>query len=101
MLCAAKYLVNGTTIIVDSITQEVKYYHLMFDNHEVVLSNGLPTESLLPNGLSATSGEAAAKYEFKEIFGVRSLDPANDKISAFPSMKCYEAKLMHSLKTIR
>ena len=101
MLCAAKYLVNGTTIKTDLNTQEVKYYHLMFDNHEIVISNGLPTESLLPIGMSATSGEAAAKYEFKEIFGVRSLDPVNDRNSAFPSMKLYEAKLMRSLNCIR
>ncbi|AXX98608.1 Hint domain-containing protein [Profundibacter amoris] len=98
MLCAAKYLVNGTTIVTDMKTSEVKYYHLMFDNHEIVLSNGLPSESLLPCGLTAKVGQSAAEYEFKEIFGVKSFDPVNKKKSVYPALKCHEAKLMHSIK---
>jgi hypothetical protein len=47
VLVAAKHLVNGRTVqIVEG--GMVTYVHLLFDQHEIILSNGLATESFLP-----------------------------------------------------
>lgn len=53
-LIAAKYLVGREGISVEDI-HEVIFYHLMFDDHELVLSEGTWSESFLP-GLSAMNG---------------------------------------------
>lgn len=53
---------------VDSALTEVTYYHLVFDQHEIIYAEGAPTESFHPGaeGLAGLSPEARA--EFYEIF---------------------------------
>lgn len=46
MLVPAKALVNGTTVRL-AMAGDVEYYHMMFDEHVLVNSNGHWTESLL------------------------------------------------------
>jgi len=53
-LIAAKYLVGRKGVTVEEV-EAVIYYHLMFDDHELVLSEGTWTESFLP-GLGAMNG---------------------------------------------
>lgn len=68
VLVAAKHLCQVDGIdIADDIT-EVEYFHILFDRHEVVTSNGAETESLYtgPEALKAIS--AAAREEIFAIF---------------------------------
>ena len=97
MLCAAKYLVNETTVSVDHSTSSAEYYHLMFDTHEIVFSNDLPSESILAGAMAAYPGAAAAEYEFKELFGVAARMSTHMKPAAFPTLKRYEARIARSL----
>lgn len=63
----AKHLINDTTIR-SSALQEVEYFHMLFDRHEVVFANGAAAESLHP-GLQATrSMTSAMRAEIYEIF---------------------------------
>ncbi len=48
VLAPARSLVDGKTIHVDEDATEVEYFHLLFDRHQVILSEGAPTESFLP-----------------------------------------------------
>ncbi len=48
VLVAARDLVNGTTVVRDSVLKEVTYIHLLLPRHEVLFANGLPTESFHP-----------------------------------------------------
>lgn len=59
VLTSAKSLVNDDTIQPDTCA-EVTYLHLMFDAHEVVFANGVPSESFFPGpcGLEAVGREA-------------------------------------------
>jgi len=41
-------LINDASVQVDSSCADITYYHLMFDQHEIIWANGLPTESYLP-----------------------------------------------------
>ncbi|UWR22546.1 Hint domain-containing protein [Sulfitobacter sp. S190] len=48
ILVAAKHLVNGTTVqVMEGGT--VSYVHLLFDDHQIVFGNGIPSESCLPD----------------------------------------------------
>lgn len=47
VLVAAKHLVNGGSVQVRE-GGSVDYVHLLFDAHQVVISDGLPSESFLP-----------------------------------------------------
>ncbi|GLK63344.1 Hint domain-containing protein [Paracoccus kondratievae] len=60
VLVAAKQLVLLDGIDIATDMQEVEYFHILFDRHEVVISNGAETESLFtgPEALKAV-GQAA------------------------------------------
>jgi VCBS repeat-containing protein len=48
LLVPAKALVNGTTITTDVATREVEYFHMLFDQHEIIVTEGAETESFHP-----------------------------------------------------
>ena len=70
VLIPAIKLTEFDGIDVDEEMQEVEYYHLLFDEHEVICSNGAWTESLFtgPEALKAVSPEA--RKEIEMIFPV-------------------------------
>jgi hypothetical protein len=66
-LIAAKFLIGREGVTVEEV-EAVIYYHLMFDDHELVLSEGTWTESFLP-GLGAMNGmDVEAVEELYEIY---------------------------------
>lgn len=50
VLIRAKDLVNGTTIVpsLPAGRDVIEYYHILLDRHEVVIADGAPVETLLP-----------------------------------------------------
>lgn len=66
VLAAAKHLVNGTTITVLE-GGVVEYIHLLFARHEVVFSNGIPSESYFPEH-AIKSADRAARAELEILF---------------------------------
>ena len=48
VLVAAKDLVNDRSIVIERALREVQYIHLLFDAHQVIIANGLETESFHP-----------------------------------------------------
>ncbi len=72
VLVAAKHLVNDRTVT-RRPGGAVEYVHLLFEQHQVVYSEGLPTESFLP-GPQVTDGfEEAVLDEIRAVFP--DLDP--------------------------
>lgn len=67
VLVPAKHLVNGDTIY-RKPGGMVHYYHLLFDCHEIVFSNGVPTESFHPGQMVLDSMEAESRDELFHIF---------------------------------
>ncbi|WP_378949302.1 Hint domain-containing protein [Paracoccus sp. R86501] len=68
VLIPAIKLTSLPGIFVDETVQSVEYYHILFDKHEVIISEGAPTESLFtgPEALKAISPEA--RDEIIELF---------------------------------
>lgn len=66
VLSAAVHLVNGSTIrrVPD---RAVSYHHILFDRHEIVMSNGAPTESFFP-GETILDGDADLRAEILGLF---------------------------------
>lgn len=79
LMVPIKALVNDRDIQVERNATEVEYFHLLFDRHEIVFANDLPSESLLL-GKEATKGIGAeAMAEVAELFG----DPMSGEIAGF------------------
>lgn len=53
MLVPARYLVNGATVVQHEVAV-ISYFHVELDRHEVLLSEGLTTESYLDTGNRAS-----------------------------------------------
>ncbi|MCF6443337.1 Ig-like domain-containing protein [Nereida sp. MMG025] len=94
VLVAAKHLVNGAGIQqVDTL--RTSYIHFMFDQHEVVLSDGTWTESFQPGDYSLKGIGNAQRNEIMELFPeLQTQDGLESYTSARKSLKAHEAKLI-------
>ncbi len=94
VLVAAKHLVNNKNIkIVD--TMGTAYIHFMFDNHEVVLSNGAWTESFQPGDYSMKGIGNAQRTEIFELFPeLADAEGIDNYSSARRTLKKHEAKIL-------
>jgi hypothetical protein len=90
-LVPARHLVNGRTILREQGGLPVAYHHLLFDRHEVIYSEGVPTESFHPGrwGLGALAEEARA--EVLALFPELARDPMAFGPSARPALRRHEA----------
>lgn len=67
-LSAVKHLVAGTGIAQQALRRRFRYHHLLFDRHEVIYSNALPTESFHPGHAVLDGFGAAARDEVLSLF---------------------------------
>ena len=68
ILAPAKALLNDATITIDRTSEEVTYYHFMFDGHEIVYSNGVETESFHPAFGGFDALDADKRAEMLKLF---------------------------------
>lgn len=93
VLVAAKHLVNGDLIHVSPM-REVSYHHILFDEHEVVFSNGIPSESFHPGG-TILDGDAALRAELCALFPELSeMGSEWDRQCARHVIKAMEARVL-------
>ncbi|MDO5705043.1 MAG: Hint domain-containing protein, partial [Paracoccus sp. (in: a-proteobacteria)] len=85
VLIAAKHLIGIDGIRFDRTARGVDYFHLMFDAHQVVVSNGAPSESLYlgPEMLKILGNAARAEILalFPEVTEVDFIFPAARPLS--------------------
>lgn len=67
VLVAARHLVNGSTIV-QVEGGPVTYVHLLFDEHQIVYGNGIPSESFLPGPAIRSMFERAVLDEICLLF---------------------------------
>ncbi len=79
VLAAAAHLVDGDGVRVAEGLRRVTYVHLQLDRHEILLSDGVPTESLNPGevALGALPQESAEELMalFPELEGAGGMAP--------------------------
>lgn len=94
VLVAARDLVNDNSVrrIEGGM---VEYVHIMFDQHQVVYSEGLETESFLPGPQIVHSFEQEMVAEIQAIFPELHLETGiGYGAAARPALKRYEAQLL-------
>lgn len=73
VLAPAASLINDTTIRRDNTLSETTYYHILFDQHQVVYANGLASESFHPGDFALSPLADATRAELLDLFpGLRS-----------------------------
>ncbi|WP_430464653.1 Hint domain-containing protein [Tabrizicola sp.] len=85
----------GQPGIVEAVVQEVTYIHLMFDHHEVILADGIWSESFQPAARNIGGLDEAARAELFAVFADMP-EPANPAayVSARLTLKAHEARLL-------
>lgn len=94
VLIAAIKLTELPGIFVEPAHEDVEYFHLLFDNHEVIFAEGAPTESFFagPEALKLMSPEA--REEIRTILPeISALDYSPEPASYIPSGK-FQKKLV-------
>jgi len=94
VLVAAKHLTDMEGIDVVEVSH-TSYIHVMFDQHEVILSDGTWTESFQPGDMSLAGVGDAARDEILELFPeLATREGIAAYAAARKSLKKHEAKLV-------
>lgn len=93
VLVPAKSLVNDSTITVMHDVEGVEYFHLLFDCHEIILTENLPTESFFPGAHSMAELDGAARAELLRLFPALAEDAGYGE-PARPSLRPWEARVL-------
>ncbi|MGB3245555.1 MAG: Hint domain-containing protein [Sulfitobacter sp.] len=97
VLIAAKHLVNGTEILVDMSARTVKYYHVMFEQHEIVVTSMMESESFHPGQVGVDAFDEGARAEIFEIFPeLKKFGLVHYGSTARKVLKGYEAMVLRA-----
>jgi Ca2+-binding RTX toxin-like protein len=96
VLVPAKHLVGKVEATSAMPAEGVTYIHILFDRHEVVLSDGLWTESFQPAERTVSAMDAAVRDEVLALFPELAETDAC-QMGARLSLKSHEAKVLLSL----
>lgn len=94
VLVAAKDLVNDVSVRIAE-GGEVEYFHVLFDTHQIIWSEGLLTESFLPGPQVMNDLDRDARDEVLRLFP--ELDPQSHEgygPSARPGLRAYETRAL-------
>lgn len=97
VLAKAKDLVNDHSIRPDLEQPEVEYFHLLFDQHEILFSQGVMSESYHPGPETARGFDAETQAELFALFPDLE-GPAPEQgygAAARLSLRQYEAQLLN------
>lgn len=97
VLIAAKDLVNDHTVRVQA-GGTVDYVHLLFDRHQVVFAEGLPTESFLPGAQIRHSFDAEVVAELVSLFPELDIETGQGySPAARRTLRGFEAQVLLAL----
>ncbi|WP_282170250.1 Hint domain-containing protein [Ruegeria atlantica] len=68
ILVAARALVGVPGITVEENAESVEYFHMLFEQHEIVFAEGAPSESLFAGAEALRTVPLAARAEMLELF---------------------------------
>ncbi|NOX39279.1 MAG: Hint domain-containing protein [Alphaproteobacteria bacterium] len=98
VLTSAKSLIPRDGISVDTTCREVTYYHMMFDRHQIVFSNELPTESFLVGNAIRDEMDQAHLQEILELFPELGTSGSREATTpARPILKRFETLVLDEI----
>lgn len=93
VLVAAANLVDGKAVTRE-MRATIDYLHIMFDQHEVIYANGVPTESFHPGQQGVDGLDEAAREDMFQIFPELRADLSTFGDTARMCLRSYEAELL-------
>lgn len=75
VLIAARDLIDDSTVIIDHTVREVTYIHLLLPSHQIVLANGVETESFHPASADLATLDQTDRRRLLECRPELDLDP--------------------------
>lgn len=91
VLIPAKHLVGWNGIYQDSTIAQPEYFHLLFAAHQVIWSEGIPTESFHPSTLVVDQFSRETRRELFRIFPELGEDGEMDGATAQKCLRSFEA----------
>ena len=73
VLIEARFLINGASIVQAKTVEQVEYFHIELETHDVVLAEGAPSESFVDDN---SRGMFQNAHEFVALYRDRPLGPA-------------------------
>jgi len=99
VLVPAKHLADGKQIkVVDK--PEIEYFHMLFDQHEIVYAEGIPSESFHPGFMGLGAMAKASRDEILAIFPELQLDLSHYGPSSRRSLRAHEGQLLADDKVL-
>lgn len=96
VLVKAKDLVNGKTVRREESGEAVTYVHLLFDQHNIVTSSGLLSESYLPGPMMRHTFPEESCAEIITLFPELADIDSSGWEAARPILKTYEAQALQA-----
>lgn len=92
VLAAAKDLVDEKHIL-RKVGGVVEYFHILFDQHQIIFSNGAKTESFHPGSVGMNAVDIQSREEIYTLFPELRDNFALYGVNARQCLKRYEAQL--------
>ncbi|MGJ8545206.1 MAG: Hint domain-containing protein [Sulfitobacter sp.] len=93
VLVAAKYLAAMPGIDLIEVPQ-IEYFHMLFDRHEIVFAEGIPSESFYPGSVGMGTFSNAVCAEIYSLFPELETNASSFGNAARYVLKSYEASLL-------
>lgn len=94
VLAAALHLINGTTITRAYDVETTTYFHLQCEAHEILISDGMPSESFNPGPAGLSGLKEDSRAELRALFPNRDLNQCTPLPAARPLISRAEAALL-------
>lgn len=98
VLIPAKHLVGWMGITQDTTITTPTYVHVLFDDHEIILSEGLPSESFYPSAVVMGAFGDETRQELLGFFPELADNMPPPRETARPCLRGYEAEVAKLLK---
>lgn len=96
VLIPAVHLLNDTNILLIE-GGDVQYFHMLFDQHQLIFANGAIAESLHPGKQTMDSLTAASRAEILQLFPMLQESVKEYGVLARQSLRAFEARALLNL----
>ncbi|MFV0514609.1 MAG: Hint domain-containing protein [Jhaorihella sp.] len=93
VLVPAKSLVNDSTVRREAGDEDIEYFHILFDEHQIMFTEGLATESFHPGAYTLAELDAPVRRELLKLFPHLQDDTGYGAV-ARPALRPWEARML-------